>query len=210
MKMRVSLAIVMFAILATVGLVSVAAALTTDEAKQLFQSKGCTGCHNGAMAPDFEGTVAVIKEWASKYASLDEAVAAEAPNFKMFNNAKTWDELMNAMPGITPELKDYFAKVFEEAKSGGAAPAQEEKPTEASTTEAETPTTTTTKPVPVQTQQPVKPKPTVTYQKLPQVPVPNPSEEAEPLVQTGLPVGLALYLAAVGVLVIAMAVASRR
>jgi len=209
MKMRVSLAIVMLVILATVGLVSVAAALTTDEAKQLFRSKGCTSCHNGVMAPDFEGTVALIKEWASKYASLDEAVAAEAPNFKMFSNAKTWDELMNAMPGITPEFKDYFARVFEEAKSGGAAPAQEEKPTEALTTEAETPTTTT-KPVPVQAQQPVKPKPTVTYQKLPQVPVPNPSEEAEPLVQTGLPVGLALYLAAVGVLVIAMAAASRR
>lgn len=212
MRTGVSLAVVLSVLVAVSILSIAAAALSTEEAKQEFQAK-CVSCHNGAMAPDFEGTVAVIKEWASKYASLDEAVAAEAPNFKMFNNAKTWDQLMSMMPGITPELKAYFESVFNEAKGASSGQAAEKPAEEAqtATTAAATTTTTTSKPAqPLPAQPPVKPKPRVTYQKLPEVPIPSPSKEAEPLVQTGLPVGLALYLAAVGLLVIAMAVAKRR
>ena len=211
MKMSISLAIVL-SVLVAVGILSIAAAaLSTEEARQEFQTK-CASCHNGAVAPDFEGVVAVIEEWASKYASLDEAVATEAPNFNMFNNAKTWDELMSMKPGITPGLKAYFESVFEQAK-GAAGGHQAEKQTEESQAETQTTTPATTSrpaPSPLPAQSPVKPKPTVTYQKLPEVPIPNPSKEAGPRVQTGLPVGLALYLAAVGLLVVAISISRHR
>ncbi len=120
--MRRSLALAAVLAIALILAGSIAAALSMEEAKKEFQAKGCTGCHNGALAPGFGGTVKKVQEWAKKYNSLDEAVAAEAKNFKMpqFQNAKTWDELMNAMPGITPELKEFFTQVFEQAKSGGA------------------------------------------------------------------------------------------
>jgi cytochrome c551/c552 len=119
-KMRVAGLAVVVALVALVAVAGVAAALTMQEAEKEFKAKGCTGCHNGAMAPDFQGTVKKIEEWAKKYGSLDEAVAAEAKNFKMYSNAKTWDQLISAMPGITPELRQFFEQIFEQAKSGGA------------------------------------------------------------------------------------------
>ncbi|NOZ88900.1 MAG: hypothetical protein GXO15_03150 [Crenarchaeota archaeon] len=108
------------ALLAVALLSASAAALTMEEAKQLFQQRGCTSCHNGNLAPDFEGTVKKMQEWAQKYGSLDEAVKAEAKNFKMYQNSQSWDQLINAMPGITPELRQFFEQVFEQAKGGAA------------------------------------------------------------------------------------------
>ena len=120
MRRSLALAAVLAITLVLAG--SVAAALSMEEAKKEFQAKGCTGCHNGAVAPDFDGVVKKLQEWAKKYGSLDEAVAAEAKNFKMpqYQSAKTWDQLIGAMPGITPELKEFFTQVFEQAKGGGA------------------------------------------------------------------------------------------
>ncbi|ABM81219.1 hypothetical protein [Hyperthermus butylicus] len=190
MRDRASAPVLLTAVL-VLALASIgAAALSAEEAEKLFQSSGCTGCHNGVVAPDFQGTIAVIREWASKYETLDEAVAAEAPNFKMFNNAKSWDELMSSMPGITPELKDYFARVFEEAKTG-AVPVQEQ-PAGETTEQPVQPTT------PVVTQP--KPKPAVNVTKLPEVSAPNPSAQAESLVKTGLPAGVAVLITAIVIL----------
>jgi len=107
-------------IVSLIVLAGVAAALTAQEAEKEFKAKGCTGCHSGGLAPTFQGTVKKIEEWAKKYGSLDEAVAAESKNFKMFKGVKTWDELMSKMPGITPEFKQFFEQVFEQAKKGGA------------------------------------------------------------------------------------------
>ncbi len=126
--MRVAGFAAVAALVALIAIAGAAAALTMQEAEKEFKAKGCTGCHNGALAPDFQGTVKLIEEWAQKYGSLDEAVAAESKNFKMFQGVKTWDELMAKMPGITPELKQFFEQVFEQAKKGaagaGAQPAQ--------------------------------------------------------------------------------------
>lgn len=119
--MRVTGLAVVAALVALVAVAGVAAALSEQQAEQLFKQKGCTGCHNGGLAPDFKGTIAKMQEWAKKYKSLDEAVAAESKNFKMYQGVKTWKELMSKMPGITPELEQFFAQVFEQAKSGGAA-----------------------------------------------------------------------------------------
>ena len=121
--MRKGLALAALLVLGLAVSGALAAALTAEEAKKEFQAKGCTGCHNGAVAPDFEGVIKKIKEWAAKYGSLDEAVAAESGSFSMpqYKNAKSWDQLINAMPGITPELKQFFEQVFQQAKGGGAA-----------------------------------------------------------------------------------------
>jgi len=126
--MRVAGLAVVAALVALVAVAGIAAALTMQEAEKEFKAKGCTSCHNGGLAPDFQGTVKKIEEWAKKYNSLDEAVAAEAKNFKMFQDAKTWDELMAKMPGTTPELKQFFEQVFEQAKGGAAGGAAEAQP----------------------------------------------------------------------------------
>ncbi len=111
------------AVIALVGAAAAAYALSMQQAEQMFKQHGCTNCHNGGLAPDFQGTVKTIEEWAKKYKSLDAAVAAESKNFKMFKGVKTWNQLMSQMPGITPELKQFFEQVFEQAKKGGTAPA---------------------------------------------------------------------------------------
>lgn len=111
-------ALAVLAVLALILAAGAAAAMTVDQAKQEFQAKGCTSCHNGALAPTFDGVIKKIQEWAKKYNSLDEAVKAESKNFKMFQNAQSWDQLMSEMPGMTPELKQFFEQVFQQAKGG--------------------------------------------------------------------------------------------
>jgi cytochrome c551/c552 len=142
--MRVARFALVAAFVAIVLAAGVAAALTEQQAEQLFKQKGCTGCHNGGLAPDFKGTIKKIQEWAKKYKSLDEAVAAESKNFKMFQGTKTWKELMAKMPGITPELEQFFAQVFEQAK-GGAGGAGGEQAAPAAPAQPKTVTVTVTK-----------------------------------------------------------------
>ncbi len=193
-----------------VGLASATSGLSEDEARKLFSEAGCTSCHNNVLAPDFDGVIAKLREWALKYESLDEAVATEAANFKMFNNVKSWDELMKSMPGVTPELNNYFIAIFEEAKKSKTAQ-ETQTPTIPKTTTKTTPTTVETTPKPAKTTPTqTKPTSTITYKKLPEVPIPDPIAESESLVRSGFIVGLALYLAAVGVFVIAWALSERR
>ena len=136
-------ALLVAGVLVAILLAGAAAALTESQAKQEFQAKGCTNCHNGALAPTFEGVIKKLQEWAKKYNSLDEAVKAEAKNFKMFRNAQSWDQLMNMMPGMTPELKQFFEQVFQQAK-GGAGGAASTTTTAAPSGGAAAPATTVT------------------------------------------------------------------
>ncbi|RUM47397.1 MAG: hypothetical protein DSY37_02475 [Hyperthermus sp.] len=121
MRRGVSLVAIGAFILAVVAAGALALALSESEAQKEFQAKGCVGCHNGQIAPDFKGVIAKLKSWATKYASLDEAVASEASSFSMpqFKTAKNWNDLMSKMPGITDELKKFFEQVYAKAKGAG-------------------------------------------------------------------------------------------
>jgi len=124
-----------------------------DEAAAIFQEAGCTQCHNGGMAPDFQGTVEVIASWAQYYDTIDEAVRNE---YRAFGGANSYDEMMQQMrqytPGITDEqfqyLYQFFLEVFEYYK------AQASQPTTTTTTPPPETTTTTTTEQPPETQTP--------------------------------------------------------
>ncbi|WP_167827849.1 c-type cytochrome [Pyrolobus fumarii] len=108
---------------------SVAAlAITEEEAKQVFEKAGCATCHS-TPGNDFKSLVDKIRSWASKYASLDEAVANE------YKQAQTYDQLMQQMKQYTPSISDedyqllyqFFKQVFEEAKGGAGVTESEAK-----------------------------------------------------------------------------------
>ncbi len=121
-----------------------------EEDLQAVFKKYCGACHRGRLAPDWQGTIDKIREWASKYDSLDEAVRAEY-EFRG-KKANSYDEMMEQMkqfsPGISEEdfqkLHEFFKNVFLEAKGG--APATGAETTAATTTEAPAETTTTAAP----------------------------------------------------------------
>ncbi len=146
--MRASALLVAGVLVAILLAGAASAAMSMEQAKKAFEAKGCTGCHNGGLAPTFEGTVKKIQEWAKKYNSLDEAVKAEAKNFKMFQNAQSWDQLMNMM-NVPGGLRKFFEQVFQQAKggAGGAAPATTAAPSGGAAAPAATVTTTVTQTV---------------------------------------------------------------
>ena len=131
--------------------IGIASSQAANEAKlkQVFQAH-CSSCHNGQMAPTFDGVVAKMKEWAKKYKTLDEAVAHE---YKFSGGAKSYDQMMQQMKnfaaGISDQdfkaLYDYFKQVFEEARGGAKTITATKTATKTTTTATKTtaPTTTT-------------------------------------------------------------------
>jgi len=154
MKLRSILAPVLLAVMVVVGALAASAAeVSESKARQIFESSGCTACHNGQIAPTFDGVVKKIREWAAKYPSIDDAVRAE---YKYMGGAKSYDEMMQQMKRFTPQIKEedykllynFFKQVFEAAKGGG----KTASPTTTATTTTTTTTTTittTTPPIPV-------------------------------------------------------------
>ncbi len=148
------LVVVALAVLVAVSLLPFALAQPNlEEAAQVFEEAGCTQCHNGGMAPDFQGTVDVIAEWAQYYADIDEAVRNE---YTAFGGADSYDEMMQQMKqytkGVTDEqfryLYDFFLQVFEyykaQAPAEGEATTTTTQPPAETGTPAECPTTTVT------------------------------------------------------------------
>ncbi len=96
-------------IMVSTSFLIVSAQPSEEEAKQKFEALGCTGCHNGGVAPTWEDVVNSIKEWKTKYGSLDEAVKNEVDFFgKKFN---TYDEMIAEMAKSsaagTPDNPDF-------------------------------------------------------------------------------------------------------
>ena len=130
--------------------IGIASSQAANEAKlkQVFQAH-CSSCHNGHMAPTFDGAVAKMKEWAKKYETLDEAVAHE---YKFSGGAKSYDQMMQQMknfaPGISNQdfqlLYDYFKQVFEEAKGGAKTTTATKTATKTTATATKTATSATT------------------------------------------------------------------
>jgi len=199
---KAALFIILMLVISAAGLLATAV-ISESEARQQFESSGCTGCHNGGLAPDFDGVVAEIQAWASEYDNLDAAVAAEAPSWPMFNTIQGWDELVSSMPGMTTDLADYFANVFDQAKGGGQTTTTTTPPTgtatttQTTTTQATTTTTTTT--TTATTESP-------SASPLPSVTTLNPSEAAGPLIKRSLLIGLGLFVIAIGALMYALRV----
>ncbi|KSW11689.1 hypothetical protein CF15_02405 [Pyrodictium occultum] len=210
MRRAIPLALAVAVILIGVASPVFAAGVLSDQqAKQEFASKGCSSCHNGGLAPTFEGVVKKIREWASTYPSLDKAVESEAPHFKMFQNAKTWDQLMSMKPGMTPELKAYFEHVFNSARGAGAGQAATTTISTASatsTTATASATTTTSTQAPAATTTAAT---TPSYTTLPSVATPNPSQQSKGLVNTALPIGIAVLVIAIVALAVALLRARR-
>jgi len=106
-----------------------------DEAKAKFEALGCTGCHNGGVAPTWDDVVAKFKEWKNKYGSLDDAVKNEVNYFgQKFNS---YDEMMKTMAGNsaagTPDNPDFqvIDQFLRSIFTGGAgAPTETETATE--------------------------------------------------------------------------------
>ena len=150
-----SIILLMVATLYYAFLVSSAAG---EDLQPIFR-KYCGACHRGRIAPNWSGTIAKIKSWAEKYATLDEAVRAEY-HFRG-KGANSYDDLMSQMKsfsaGISDEvfkkLYEFFKNVFLEAKGGAASPTATAPPATTVTvtvTVTTTPIATTTKTVTVE------------------------------------------------------------
>ncbi|MEB3860588.1 MAG: hypothetical protein GSR84_00020 [Desulfurococcales archaeon] len=155
--------------LATPALLGVAQP-SGEEARQKFEQLGCTGCHNGGVAPAWDDVVALFQEWKTKYGSLDEAVSSEVNYFgKTFNS---YDEMMAEMAKSSaagtidnPDFQiiyQYLKSIYEGGQAGGQettqqtqtqAPAEETQTTQPEETQAgggeEAAETTTETPGPV-------------------------------------------------------------
>lgn len=115
---------VLLALLASFFLAGLLAAaeVSEEQARRAFVEAGCTECHDGSTAPDWEGTIQVIVEWAMEYDDIDEAVQNE---YTFAGGADSYDEMMLVMKeyteGITEEqysiLYQFFLQVFEEARA---------------------------------------------------------------------------------------------
>ena len=96
--------------------------VSEQEAYQAFLEAGCTECHDGSSAPDWNGTIATIQEWAAMYASIDEAVQYE---YTFQGGADSYDEMMQAMRDLTGSVTDeqyqllynFFLQVFQAARA---------------------------------------------------------------------------------------------
>jgi len=167
-----------------------------DQAYQAFVDAGCTKCHNGA-APDWNGTVQIIIEWAQTYDNIDDAVYYEY-------GAASYDDMMQEMasytPGITDEqyqiLYNFFLELFnyykQQASQTTTPPSQNQttttQPAENQTTTQPTnqtnttqcPTQTITKTVTKTVTETITFERTVTVTKLQYVEQENPEARTKP------------------------------
>ena len=115
--------------------IAIQAELSDKQAEEKFKALGCTSCHNGKTADEFDEMVEdMVEEWPEEYSSIDEAaqhVVYELEKGVKFNN---FDELMAKMaknvnrdpndPDIVA-LKEFFKSKFEAGKSGEVKEASE-------------------------------------------------------------------------------------
>ncbi len=189
------IAIIAFSSIATLF---ATAQLSEEEAMNKFQALGCTSCHNGQVAADWNKILDLFESWKGKYASLDEAVKAEVEYFggQKFNS---YDEMMNVMAQNVgrsmddPEFKalyDFFKALYE----GQPQETPTETPTETTpettppATEQTTPPETSPTQSPTQTTPPASPTETETRE------TPTPTETEEQGVSFGVAAGIAIII----------------
>ncbi len=144
--MAVTLAVLLLGIAASLAGVAVAQP-TEDEAREIFQTLGCTSCHmQGGSAKPFDEIVSLFQQWGGQYATIDEAIQKEVKYFggQTFDS---YDKLMETMAmnvGKTMDdpdiqlLNEFFLNLFE---SGAGTPTATTTPTTTGTTGQTTTTT---------------------------------------------------------------------
>jgi len=109
--------------------IAIHAELSDSQAEQKFNQLGCTGCHNGKTADEWDEIVEDIEEeWAEEYPTIDEAAKHVDYDLEPGVTFNSFDDLMAKMaknvnkdpndPDIVA-LKDYFKAKFDEGKMGG-------------------------------------------------------------------------------------------
>jgi len=118
--------------------------LTEEEAKSLFESLGCTGCHvSGGVADPFDDIVSTFQTAGQQYnGDIDAYVRENVEYFgQKFDSFDALMQQMGANVGASNEdiqaLSLFFRSVF--TKGGGTSP---EQPAETTTQMTETQTTT--------------------------------------------------------------------
>ena len=212
MKMKGLLGIITLVVLIIGMGIAASHAATSTNVKKIFEAH-CSSCHNGHMAPTFDGVVAKIREWAKKYKTLDEAVAHE---YKFSGGAKSYDQMMHQMRSFAGGISDqdfkalynYFKQVFEEAK-GGAKPATTTTSATATTTTTvaktttTTPTTTTTTTTTIKLPKEVYTTPPPTLTDTAWETVKPYSNELSNVMKTGLYLGVIVLVAGIAIALVA-------
>lgn len=101
---------------------------TIEEARDAFNSIGCTNCHQqNGIAPPFDEIVSDFRAWSKQYPSIDDAVRA---NVEGYDN---YDELIQTMlANVGKSLNDpegqllysYFKSLFNETTEITTSPIQ--------------------------------------------------------------------------------------
>jgi len=135
--------IALLSLIALSGAVSYTTAqVSEEEAKSIFDQLGCANCHGAGVAPSWDEMIALFEDWATRYESIDEAIASEVKGVA----ASSYAQLMQSMAtfvGKSPDdpdvkkLEEFFLQVFEQARGGAPA-----APTTPAETPAQTPETT--------------------------------------------------------------------
>lgn len=165
-----------------------AAQVTEEEARQIFEQIGCTSCHNGVVAPDWNGVLEVLSKAQTEYGGDIDALARDINYFGRTGAFNTWEELMQVMAqNVGKSLDDPEIQKLNEfylAYMGVTGAPQPEQPAEEQPQEEATPQPPPQEEAPVAEQ---------------------PAEEEPQEAAKGIPFGLALAIAAVITLVIVAA-----
>ena len=164
------------------------AQISEQEAMQLFQKLGCTSCHNNAVAPDWNGTLEMLKKVQTEYGGDIDAFARDVNYFGRKGAFNSWEELMAVMAqNVGKTLEDPDIQKLNEffLAYAGVQPGAAEQPAEQP---AETPAE---QEQPAQQEQPAEQAPAQ------EQPAEQPMEEAK-----GIPFGIAVAVAVVITLVI--------
>jgi len=113
------------------------AQISEQEAQQLFQQLGCTSCHNGTVAPDWQGTLEIMKKVQTEYGGDIDEFARNVNYFGRTGAFNDWNELMEVMArNVGKTLDDPDIQKLNEfflAYAGVQPGAQEEQPADTAT-----------------------------------------------------------------------------
>ena len=73
------------------------AQVSEQEAMQIFQQIGCVSCHNGAVAPDWNGTLEMMQKVQTDYGGDIDAFARDVNYFGRKGAFNSWNDLMATM-----------------------------------------------------------------------------------------------------------------
>lgn len=110
------------------------AQISEQEAMQIFEQIGCASCHNNAVAPDWNGTLELLKKVQTEYGGDIDEFARNVNYFGRVGAFNSWEELMQVMaqnvgkslddPDIQ-KLNEFFL-AYAGVQPGAGQPAEEQ------------------------------------------------------------------------------------